>query len=115
MWEVSLVVLLIASLIVVIYAYYSTFAEVPDVLFESNSLVLSGQNVFVENIPRKYLYVKNHGVPKGTLIAYLVVQNKKTGNTWRYFIEPDQEWCIEVPGEVVIYLEGTSIKYILST
>ena len=109
----GVVLSVILSFTMGMYAYYSILRKgvnVPTVLFEDDRVIVFGQNVLIENIPKKYLTIKNHEVPKGTLIANLEVTNKKTGNTWKYYLKYDQECHIEVPGAIQLSLKGTTVK-----
>lgn len=114
MLGVALIVIsVVLSFAVGMYVYYSTLrkeVDVPTVLFEDSRVVVSGQDVLIESIPKKYLTVRNHRVPKGTLMAYLEVVSKETGNTWKYYLKYDQECHIEVPGTVQLSFKGSSIK-----
>ena len=114
MLGITLVVLsVILGLATAVFVYCSTLrkeVDVPTALFEDGRVVVYGQYVPIEDVPKKYLTVKNHGVPKGTLMANLEVKSKKTGSTWKCYLKYDQECHIEVPGRVLLEFKGITLK-----
>ena len=116
MLGIFLIVLLVTlSSIISIYAYYTTLkirVSTCSILFENNEILISGQNIPIKYIPKKYLTAKNSEIPEDTLIANLKVINKKTKNTWTYYLKYNQECYIKVLDSIQLYLKGTNIKEI---
>ena len=106
------------SSIIDIYTYYTTLkirVNAYSILFENNEILISRQNMPIKYILKKYLTIKNFKILEDILITNLKVTNKKTKNTWTYYLKYNQECYIKIPNSVQLHLKGTSIKEISYT
>lgn len=113
MCEILLTVLSLIGIFLVLAQvhYYSQIKRLkgPKVLFEDETIVVSGQEVPIECLPKEGLSFKERELAPDTLISVVEVKNKSTGSIWKYHHELDREWYITVP-ETEIQLKGSIIR-----